>query len=110
MRYQVPSASTLKIGRSRAAVKAQDELADSALTAARLRPKQTYTRPKGPTEATAAKLKSVNYVVGTKCKPCIGLDSSSARIVWFPERTLESPRGAGAPPHLHLEHTGGLRL
>ena len=79
MRCQVPSASTLTLGRGRAAVKAQDELADSALTAARLRPKQTYTRPKGPTEGTAAKLKSVNDVAGTKCKPCVGLDTSRLR-------------------------------
>lgn len=66
MRCQVPSASTLTLGRSRAAVKAQDELADSALTAARLRPKRTDTRPKGQTEVTVAKPKSVNYVAGTK--------------------------------------------
>jgi hypothetical protein len=79
MGCQVPSASTLTLRRGRAAVKAQDELADSALTAALPRPKRTYKRPKGPTEATAAKLKSVNHVPGTKCKPCIGLDISRAR-------------------------------
>ena len=94
MQCPVPSASTLTLGRSQAAVKAQDELEDSALTAARPRPKQTDTRPKGPTEAIAAEPKSVNDVAGTKCKPCIGLDTSSVRM-----RGLEAPRGAGAPPH-----------
>ncbi len=78
MPSQVPSASTLTLGRSRTAVKAQDELADSALTAARLRPKRTDTRPKGQAEVIAAKLKSVNDVAGTKCKPCIGLDTPSS--------------------------------
>lgn len=77
MACQVPSASTLTLGRNRAAVKAQDEFEDSALTAARLRPKRTDMRPKGLIEATAVKPRSVNHVPGTKCKPCIGLDTFS---------------------------------
>ena len=75
MRCPVPSASTLTLERSRTAVKAQDELEDSALTAAPLRSEWTDMRPKGLIEATAVKPKSVNHVPGTKCKPCIGLDT-----------------------------------